>query len=203
MEDESGVSPLHESLNDGNSDVRLVAAWALGEIKHWRSVDPLAEMLNDDDPLVREMAVLALGEIGHSRAIGPLLTAFERDDALVWPVVWALGEIDSFDAYEARLAVFEAVGRRPWENTEVWAGEWHGWGEPDRVRRVSTLERELSNPDPEIRQLAAWELGHLDDERAVEPLLDLLRDNDPIVRAMAIWALDETNPSRQWRRVTD
>jgi HEAT repeat protein len=203
MEDDRGVSPLHESLRDEDPDVRLVAAWALGEIKHWRSVDPLADALSDEDPLVREMAVLALGEIGQPRALEPLLAAYERDDTLTWPVVWALGEIDSFDAYEARLAVFETLSRRPWDNTEVWAGVWLGWVGPDRVREITTLERALSDEDPEVRQHAAWELGHHDNERAVEPLLDLLRDDDPTVRAMAIWALDETNPSRQRRRVAD
>jgi beta-lactamase regulating signal transducer with metallopeptidase domain len=203
MEDERGVSPLHERLEDSDADVRLVSAWALGELKEDRSVDPLVELLNDDDLLVREMAVLALGEIEHARAIAPLMAAFERDERLVWPVIWALGEIDSFTAYEARLGVFESIGRRPWENTEVWAGEWHGWNGPERVRDLSTLESVLSDSDPETRQAAVWEIGHRDDERAVELLLDLLRDEDSTVRAMAIWALDETNPSRKTRRVVD
>jgi hypothetical protein len=203
MEDDRGVAPLHERLGDNDVDVRLVAAWALGEIKNRRSVEPLVESLNDDDPFVREMVVIALGEIGHSSAVEPLVGAYARDETLVWPVVWALGEIDSFDAYEARMALFEALERRPWDNTEVWAGEWHGWEGPDRIRGLSTLERALSDEDPENRQYAAWELGHLDNEQAVESLLDLLRDEDPIVRAMAIWALDETNPSRQRRRVAD
>lgn len=203
MENERGVTPLHERLEDSDADVRLVSAWALGEIKDDRSVDPLAELLNDDDPLVREMAVLALGEIENARAVVPLMAALDRDEMLVWPVIWALGEIDSFTAYEARLGVFESIGRRPWENTEVWAGEWLGWDGPARFRDLSTLERELSDSDPERRQAAAWEMGHLDDERVVESLLNLLRDDDPTVRAMAIWALDETNPSRNTRRVVD
>jgi len=203
LEDERGVSPLHESLSDPDADVRLVSAWALGEIKHRRSVDPLVEALDDPDLLVREMAVLALGEIGHSRAIEPLIDVVERDDSLTWPVVWALGEIDSYDAYEARLAVFRSLGRRPFDNTEVWAGQWHGWQEPFSRRDLFALQRALRDEDPEARQLAAWELGHLDEENAVESLLDLLRDSDPTVRAMAIWALDETNPSRRRRRVAD
>jgi beta-lactamase regulating signal transducer with metallopeptidase domain len=203
MEDDRAVSPLHESLRDDDADVRLVAAWALGEIKHPRSVEPLIEVLDDEDSLVREMAVLALGEIEDSRAVGPLMEAVERDEALGEPVIWALGEIDTRRANEARDVVFDAIGYRPWDNTEVWAGEWLGWDGPRRLRELATLERALTDRDPEIRQYAAWEMGHLDDERAVESLLDLLRDDDPATRAMAIWALDETNPSRQRRRVAD
>ena len=203
MEDDRAVSPLSESLSDGNADVRLVAAWALGEIKHRRSVDPLIETLNDDDPLVREMAVLALGEIEHSAAIGPLVEAFERDETLAEPVIWALGEIDTDRASAARWGVFEALNLRPRENTEVWTGDWLGWDGPRRLRDLATLETAMTENDPDKRQYAAWEMGHRDDERAVEFLLDLLRDENPAVRAMAIWALDETNPSRRPRRVAD
>lgn len=203
MGDERGLAALHERLEDSDADVRLVTAWALGEIKSRRSIDPLIEKLEDEDPVVREMVVLALGEIEHSSAIAPLVEALERDEALLWPVIWALGEIDSYAAYEARLEVFESIARRPWDNTEVWAGEWLGWDGPERLRELSTLEAALRESDSELRQAAVWEIGHLDDERAVGLLLDLLRDEDPTVRAMAIWALDETNPSRQRRRVAD
>jgi len=197
MEDERAVLPLHASLHDEDPDIRLVAAWALGEIKDERSIDPLIEAFEDEDPLVREMAVLAVGEIDHPRSIDPLIAAFEHHEALRWPVIWALGEIDSFGAYEARMAVFESIGRRPRENTEVWAGEWLGWEGPRRARDLPVLVQALDDRDPEIRQHAVWEMGHIDDERAVESLLDSLRDEDPAVRAMAVWALDETNPSRQ------
>lgn len=203
LEDERGVSPLHERLGDSDADVRLVAAWALGEIKLRRSVDPLVETLDDEDPLVREMAALALGEIGHPRAVEPLVRIFERDEDLGGPIIWALGEIDAFSAYEARMTIFETLGRRPWENTEVWAGQWRGWVAPERMRDLTTLERAVQSDDPETRQPAVWEMGHLNDEQAVETLLNLLRDDDPAVRAMAVWALDETNPSRARRRVTE
>lgn len=202
LEDERGVRPLVESLGDPDADVRLVSAWALGEIKDERSIDALIEALDDEDALVREMAVLALGEIEHSAAINPLLDAYERDNSLAEPVIWALGEIDTRRAHAARSAVIENLGRRGWENTEVWAGEWLGWNAPRRLGNYSTLLADLNDRDPDVRQSAAWELGHLDDERAVEQLLDALRDEDPAVRAMAIWALDETNPSRR-RRVAD
>jgi HEAT repeat protein/beta-lactamase regulating signal transducer with metallopeptidase domain len=201
LEDVRGVEPLHESLGDDDADVRLVAAWALGEIKDEQSIDPLIEIVDDEDPLVREMAVLALGEIEHPRAVDVLVEALERDETLIGPAIWALGEIDSYTAYEARMAVFEALGRRPWDNVEVWAGEWLGWEGPRRERDLPILIQALDDRDPEIRQHGAWEIGHLDDERAVEALLDLLRDENPSVRAMAVWALDETNPSRRLRRV--
>jgi len=199
LEDSRGVSPLIERLDDSDADVRLVAAWALGEIKDHRAIDPLIETLTDSDPIVREMAVLALGEIEHSSAVEALMDALRQDDALREPVIWALGEIGGRQAESARDAVFREWNRRPWENTEVFAGEWHGWSGSAPTHDVDRLAGDLTSGDGNARQEAAWKLGLLDDELAVEYLLDALRDPDPAVRAMAIWALDETNPSRERR----
>jgi beta-lactamase regulating signal transducer with metallopeptidase domain len=199
LEDSRGVSPLIERLDDRDADVRLVAAWALGEIKDHRAIDPLIETLSDGDPIVREMAVLALGEIEHSSAVEPLMDALRQDDALREPVIWALGEIGGRQAESARDEVFRGWNRRPWENTEVFAGEWHGWSGSAPTHDVDRLVGDLTSGDGDARQEAAWKLGLLDDELAVEYLLDALRDPEPAVRAMAIWALDETNPSRESR----
>jgi len=199
LEDSRGVSPLIDRLDDGDADVRLVAAWALGEIKDHRAIDPLIETLTDRDPIVREMAVLALGEIEHRTAVDPLMDALRQDDALREPVIWALGEIGGRQAESARDQVFAEWNRRPWDNTEVFAGEWHGWRGSAPTHDVDRLVGDLTSGDGDARQEAAWKLGLLGDELAVEYLLDALRDPDPAIRAMAIWALDETNPSRERR----
>ncbi|UCG87515.1 MAG: HEAT repeat domain-containing protein [Gemmatimonadota bacterium] len=199
LEDSRGVGPLVNALRDPDADVRQVAAWALGEIKDHRAIDPLIEVLADDDPIVREMAALALGEIEHRSAVRPLIEALERDDALRDPVIWALGEIGGREAESARDEVFRAWNRRAWENTEVFAGEWHGWRGSAPTHDIDRLMDDLTSSDADTRQEAAWKLGLLGDEQAVEYLLNALRDPDPAVRAMAIWALDETNPSRERR----
>ena len=202
LESSRGVQPLVRSLRDPDADVRLVSAWALGEIKDERSIDPLIESLDDENDFVREMVVLSLGEIEHSSAIDPLLDAYESHESLAEVVIWALGEIDTRRAHRARRSIFEDIGVRPFDNTEVWAGDWLGWRSPRRSGSFASLAGELKDDDPLVRQNAAWGLGHMDDERSVELLLDALKDEDPAVRAMAIWALDETNPSRR-RNVTD
>ena len=56
------VGPLAEALReDKDSDVRLIAAVALGELRDVRAVEPLIEALKDTDPGVRQNAVEALG----------------------------------------------------------------------------------------------------------------------------------------------
>jgi len=199
LEDSRGVGPLIETLRDRDADVRLVAAWALGEIKDHRAIDPLIETLSDGDPIVREMAVLALGEIEHRSAVEPLMSVLRQDEDLREAVIWALGEIGGREAESARNAVFQESNRRSWENTEVFAGEWHGWRDSAPTHDIDGLIDELTSGDGATRQEAAWKLGLLGDALAVDHLLDALRDPDPAVRAMAIWALDETNPSREGR----
>jgi len=197
LEDTRGVRPLIEALEDRNADVRLVAAWALGEIKDNMAIPPLIESLADEDPLVREMCVLALGEIEHAAAVEPLGEAYRRESGLREPVIWALGEIGGREAEAERGAVFAAWGRGSWENDEVWTGRLGSTEARALAGELSALLAALGDDDPWMRRSAAEWLGRLDDERAVDGLLDALRDPEPSVRAMVVWALDETNPSRR------
>ncbi|MGD2152501.1 MAG: HEAT repeat domain-containing protein [Gemmatimonadales bacterium] len=197
LEDTRGVRALIGALEDGNADVRLVAAWALGEIKDNMAIPPLIECLADADPLVREMAVLSLGEIEHPAAVEPLSEAYRREARLREPVIWALGEIGSREAEVERTAIFAVWGRGSWRNDEVWTGRLGSTEAGALEGELNALLAALSDDDPRLRRSAAEWLGRLDDERAVDGLLDALRDPEPSVRAMAVWALDETNPSRR------
>lgn len=208
-EDRSGVDPLINALRDESASVRIASAWALGEIKDGGAIQPLVEtLMYDDDVLVREMAALALGEIEQPSAVEPLLAAFEDDDDLYLAVVWALGEIEqrgSRHAGIARAEVFDAVGKRPWRNDQVWTGSLNR--SVPRSKDVSELVGNLRSGDDGMRRDAALGLGLLGQrggydsmievESAVDALLVTLRDNEPEVRAAAVWSLDEINPSRR------
>jgi HEAT repeat protein len=200
-EDHRGVSPLIERLQDASVDVRLMAAWALGEIKDHDAIRPLMDALDgDDNVLVREMSALALGEIEDPAAVSALAAAFRRTDGLRGSVVWALGEIEGEAAAAARASAFEEWQRIPWENDEVWVGDWSPEGTVPFSMDVAGLTRRLQDSDAGTRRLAAWNLGMLGNAEALDPMLDALRDPDPAVRAMVVWALDEINPSREARR---
>jgi len=207
-EGRDGVVWCVDGLRDKDANVRLVSAWALGEIKDRGTIAPLIEVLEeDDDALVREMAALALGEIEDPSAVDALMDAFNRDERLRLAVVWALGEIagsDSRRAARAREECFESLGRRAWRNEQVWAGELDRHLPPSRD--VKDLLDWLQSDDAESRREAALGLGYLgighrfesgsEVERAVDALIEALRDQVPEVRAAAVWSLDEINPSR-------
>lgn len=194
-ENPTAVPALIEQLTAGTPDVRLVAAWALGEIKDPRAVAPLAERIGDEeDPLVQEMAALALGETEHPSVVGALVNAAGQDPSLEPAVVWALGEIETEEAAAARRVLGDDT-----PHSEVWTGSGVSFV-TQGIGTVESLLRELRSTNPSARRAAAMQLGLLDDDRAIDPLLDTLRDPVPAVRAMAVWALDEINPSRRLER---
>jgi HEAT repeat protein len=207
-----GVLPLIDALQDPSGDVRLVACWALGEIKDARAIDPLVlTMERDSDRLVREMATLAAGEITRAGPIDALVRTFHREENLQRAAIWALGEIHDERAAQARRELIALLDQEPWCHQEVWCGDL-GDLEVYATDPGQMLEQ-LGHGDANARRQAAWTLGmvgYLDtwsswDQlcAAIDRLLDTLRDPVPEVRAMAVWSLDEINPSwsvRDWRR---
>jgi HEAT repeat protein len=72
----------------------------------------------------------------------------------------------------------------------------HLWGETAEARRAAELIGELASPDPATRVAAAWGLGALDAEAAIEPLLGRLSDPDPRVRGVAARSLGRVGGAR-------
>jgi HEAT repeat protein len=59
----------------------------------------------------------------------------------------------------------------------------------------------LRSPSWVARRNAAWALGALEDQRAVEPLLDLLEDREAGVREQVCWALGALGDERALHRL--
>jgi beta-lactamase regulating signal transducer with metallopeptidase domain len=208
-ETKRAVDPLLDALKDDSRIVRLASAWALGEIKDRNSIDGLIEMLETDgDLLAREMAVLALGEIEDPSAVEAIEDAYESDEELALAVVWALGEIarrGDDDSEDLREEIIDNLGKRHWNNEEVWTGTLKR--KSPRSRDVENLIKDLAKGDEDDKLEAAFGLGIVgirqnfettnEVESAVRALITALEDPEAEVRAMAIWALDEINPSRK------
>ena len=77
------VESLIEALSAGDSETRMKAAWALGEIGDPRALEPLAAALADSEPRVREKAAIALGKLGESKAVEDLLRHLDDEDESV------------------------------------------------------------------------------------------------------------------------
>jgi hypothetical protein len=71
------------------------------------------------------------------------------------------------------------------------------------IASVAPLVESLRAPVWHARRNAAWALGALDDQRAVDPLIAALRDTEPPVRRNAAWALGALDDSRAVRALVE
>ena len=80
---EAAVDTLIKTLQSEDFDIRVLAAWVLGQIGDSRATDPLIAALQDKEFFVQAKAAEALGEIQDSRAIEPLIEIMKSENILV------------------------------------------------------------------------------------------------------------------------
>ncbi|MEJ5185587.1 MAG: HEAT repeat domain-containing protein, partial [Candidatus Geothermincolales bacterium] len=215
---ELSAGRLIEALGSPEARVRRGAAWALGVIKDARSVEPLIRALKDTDEKVRKGAAWALGEMGDlaAEALSKSLEDPEIREAvrnILERIGWEEKEEVAVSAGEEKPEVSRELTAAPIVReaeeivTEIL--DRMGIGEQAREDRAEVLiERQdwdgllemgedalpslvdaLKDPDPQIRAKAAWCLGVMGSERAVEPLLEALGDASRDVRLSVAGAL--------------
>jgi HEAT repeat protein len=162
------VQALVLALKDRDRDVRLVAAYALGQFGGWyldnRSRQALAAVLSDTDPAVRAQATHTLARLGPQPGeAAALLRLFHDKDR------------------EVRWRAVQAFSRSPW----LLYGA---------VAELAALTRD---PDPAVRREAIGVLGNLGyaAQSAVPELIKALRDPHTDVRNQAMTALGAVGPA--------
>jgi HEAT repeat protein len=102
LKSEENVDGLIDALNyKKDHNLRISAAWALGEIGDSDAVEPLIDAL-DDRKRVREVVAKALGEIGDPEAVDALVEQLEDKNWEVRSTVAkSLGKIGDDRAVEA------------------------------------------------------------------------------------------------------
>ena len=110
---------LRRLLDDGDSFVVEMAAWACGE--HEAADDPTLARLVElatghSEPLVREAAVAALGAIGDERGLPAILQGTTDKPAIRRRAVIAL---TPFDGPEVDAALERAMTDRDWQVRQV------------------------------------------------------------------------------------
>jgi HEAT repeat protein len=151
----------------------------------------LHEAINHLDPEYRsgaERQVEALREAGI-QTYDDLLALVQDANASVdlrATACWVLADLDSKRAAPALLKAFhdkETVLR--WEAAKALSQLGSKRSVPPLIRTLLTAE------DTEIRSAAAWTLGFIDDDRALEPLMETARSigDDVDVRSHALEAL--------------
>lgn len=216
------LNELISDLQNRNPEVRLQAAWALGDRENDSAVPALIKALKDKDPEVRGMVAWALGEIKDKRAMVPLSESLDDENSYALEMmVKALGEFEDETAVEPLAQVFKE--ENPDVRTAVvWAmGEIEGQeafeivvkalkDSSGQVREMAVsvladfetraaleeLKFMLNDKEAGVRAEAAKSLGILESREAVSALVQALNDREAKVRLMAAWALGEIGDPR-------
>lgn len=166
---------------------RSKAASALGELGDKRASSYLLEALHDPEPSVRIHAALALGDLREERAVEPIIQMFKDEDRNVRG--WAESALHP-GLSEAALPYLLNLLRSKDADPPLRVGAAWSVHEMKHPDIVPTLLMTLQDPDPELRQISVNSLGHIDDQQAVESIIDALRyDPDSDVRWVAAKAL--------------
>ncbi len=169
------VAGCLEDLKNSDSEVRLRAAWHLGDLEERSTVPELIDALKDNDPRVRGMAAWAMGEIKGLEPLAPLLAASNDENVYAREmIIKAIGELESTDALDClkRALNDESPNVR---YAAVWAlGELR---HDDAFRAVADA---LKDESVQVRAYAVEIMARLGTPEAVDVLIPLL--NDPVLR---------------------
>jgi HEAT repeat protein len=194
--DDRAVKPLMALLEDQERTVRIAAARALGEIGHPAGVKPLVGILGSPDGTLRWTAARSLASIGKP-ALAPLLAAMAKgkpDEREC--TAWTLGEIGDPAAVPLLVSVLSSkipslvgasidalvkIGAPAVQkctkalgslNPRVRAAAAEVLGRIGGPAAVDILASALEDKDAGVREQAARALGHIDDVKAIPPLVD-------------------------------
>ncbi len=207
------VEPLLAAMGDEESDVRLAALRALGEIGDPIALEPIARALHDPNDDVRQAAADALGKAGTSgRRIAPLRPA-RADRARRPPPRRSAGS-----AIRAPLTpLIAAIRDEDWSVRSAASDALAKLGQP----AVAPLQTALRDIDKKVHQCAAESLDKLgwhpgNDEtgayywiakqnwvkcaalgpQAITPLLDMRNIKDPEIRKAIVLVFGKINDPR-------
>lgn len=175
-----------DALGINETNARISAAYALGNLGDPRAVDPLAGMLAVvfASESLRVSAAEALGKIKDPRAVKPLLKALEWSEGRAQrAAAEALGAIKDPRAIEPLLEMLGSGKAIPRMGAAMALGEIGG------PQTVESLVKSLGDEEWFVREAAADALGKTGDPRAAGPLHRALDDGKWGVRKTAAVAL--------------
>ena len=197
-------------LDDTDNVVRSAAIEGLGDDESSSLLERLM-VLAAQEPTVslRSQAVLALGRFmqliettdflsAYRLRLLQLLLALFHDSTL--PLEVRRRALESMSYASGSEDVERAISQAYDANErELHVSAVHAMGHHLSERWRPMIERELKDPDPELRYEAAHASGEMGDPQLVSPLAPLLDDDDHEVAQEAIWALGEIGGAKARR----
>ena len=215
---EAAVADLIELLrHDDETDVRAMAAFAIGEIESPSGAEALLAALENREPLLRARVVEALGKLAAALPKEPEARSKELGAAILDVLNFEARRRSAPDDLTILLGLTAALRAKPANAGSVIA-EFLTYSNPRiRADAANTLARLklkdgneqlrkllTSDPDPTVRANAARVLGATEEKSAYEGLLDrALNDKDLRVRVSSIRALGALKDKRAGKPLVD
>jgi len=199
---DSAASPILGSLllEDEEDNVRISAAYALGQTKGFAAVNSLIPALEDKNAIVVKEVLEALGKSAPPRDLEVLINFNSKDSLTQEGLAWAFYRIGlrgladtsvirlASDFLQPRYSFQTRLGAAHFFNRGIFTGQ--GYEE-------KLIAAAIKDTSPEVRMAAASGLWRLRNEEAFKALSDILRsDRDHRVRINAIKALHVYPPEK-------
>ena len=208
VQDSTALGPLTSRLRDDSIDVRLAAAYAVGQLKNEMAADSLLFALAwEESPIVRKVMLEALGKCANVDQIGDFLN-YEPTDSLsragfswglyragfreiITPemVSSATNYLSSNESYSTRLGAAHFLGRAR---------------ELDITAYQNTiLNFALTDPSPNVRMALASSMRNADEEFALQAIGQILaQENDYRVKINCVRALRDFSSDKAIKGVS-
>ncbi len=205
LKDKKAVPPLLDLLNDPNWVVRKSVVGALGELNDKRAINAILNKLEDEHEEVALAATKALTSIGapvvpallsfiinrkknqfailalkdmKEEAIKPLVNSLRHENMRVRNTVVKVLDLIEWKPGKDEMGAAYWIAKKAWEKSVEIGGQ-----------AVDPLIEVLADDEMWNRQAAAENLGKLNDEKAVEHLIQSLSDKYWNVREASMRAL--------------
>jgi len=183
------VEAVVKSLEDTglNPYVRGSVALLVSELKPKEAAEVLSSASRDKSQFVRWKCAQALGMLGDQKGIDALIWALNDDDQYVRAA--AAKSLGQIKADNAANSLVDALKDESWLVRLNTREALLQIGEPSEERLIRALKDENSH----ARWQAAWVLGRIKSQKAIEPLIEALADADWMVSDEAAVALTKIN----------
>jgi HEAT repeat protein len=157
---------LRDLLGYAEPEIRGMAVTGLAMIGHRESLTDVARLMQDEEMEVRRRAAAFMGEVACDEALSCLAQALQDDESAVrCEALKSLGKIKGEGACDLAL---RALQDQDWQVRYTVVTTLGEIGHSNAL--VPLVEIMFGREDEEMRAWAAWSLGEIADERAIEPL---------------------------------
>jgi len=160
------AEPLRDLLGYGEPETRGMAVTGLAKIGHRESLPDVARLLQDEDIEVRRRAAAFMGEVACDEGLSCLAQALQDSESAVrCEALKSLGKIKGEAACDLALQALKDQDGQVRYTAVTTLGE-----VGHNKALVPLVEIMFGREDEDMRAWAAWSLGEIADERAIEPL---------------------------------